>query len=124
MEDIMQPSLLWKLQTHSHVIDDLGDAVRPQEPGLELARDGLRQGRGWALAKVKKCPVTHLVSRSRRSSPSRSSSTPAAAPLSPPPAAAPSQSSSPATASSCASAMGDNNDIKSLTAALKADVGT
>ena len=44
MEHIMKLGAWRQLETYCHLIDELGDAVRPKEAGLKLAPRRLRNG--------------------------------------------------------------------------------
>jgi len=50
VEHIMYTRADRELQADGHVVDELGDAIRPVEAGLQLARAGLRQRRSGTLA--------------------------------------------------------------------------
>jgi hypothetical protein len=61
VEDVVETGARWKLQAHSHVVDELDDAVGPHVSGFELACRRARQGRRSTLPKAEKCPVPDLV---------------------------------------------------------------
>lgn len=62
MEHIMEAGAGWKLETNGHVVDELETNGRaPIEAGLQLARAGLRQGRGSMLSQAEERPVAHQI---------------------------------------------------------------
>jgi len=61
MENIMKTGALRKSKADSDIIDQLDDAIGPEETRLELAGDRLWQGRSRVLPESKKRPVTDLI---------------------------------------------------------------
>jgi hypothetical protein len=61
VEHIMEAGAPGKLQPDNHDVDDLRNAVWPDEARFELAGGGTCQGRRWALSETKEGPVTDLV---------------------------------------------------------------
>jgi hypothetical protein len=61
MKDVVELGARWELQTNNDVVDELGDAVGPEVPWLQLALDCRWQGGNWAVSKAKQDPVTHFI---------------------------------------------------------------
>jgi len=61
MKHIMNASSRWQGEADGGIVDQLGDAVRPEVAGLELAGDFLGPRRGCTLVEPKERPVPHLV---------------------------------------------------------------
>ena len=61
VEHIVQPSARRKGQADSDVIDEFDDAVGPEVARLELASDGLGNGRCCSLTKTKEDLIAHLI---------------------------------------------------------------
>jgi hypothetical protein len=62
MEHVMETSARWKLEAHSHRVDDLCHLVRPDEARLQFpAGAGAGQGSSCSLPKAEKRPVANLV---------------------------------------------------------------
>jgi len=61
VEHVVKASVRRKLQAHGDIVDELDDAVRADEAGLELARGRPGEGGGGTLSKTKKSPIANLV---------------------------------------------------------------
>ena len=61
MKHVMQTCSCGQIEADGDVVDQLGDAVRPEVAGLELARRRLGQGGSGALAQSKESPVAYLI---------------------------------------------------------------
>jgi hypothetical protein len=61
MEHIMKLGAWRQLETYRHLVDELGDAVRPKEAGLKLALRRLRDGSHRPLTESEEHPVPNGI---------------------------------------------------------------
>jgi hypothetical protein len=61
VEDVVETGTCWQVEADGDVIDELGDAVRAVEAGLELPLGDLWQRGGGAVAEAEHHPVTHCI---------------------------------------------------------------
>jgi len=61
MEHVMKLGAWRQLKTYSHLVDELGDAVRPKEAGLQLALRRLREGSHRPLTEAEEHPAPHGI---------------------------------------------------------------
>jgi hypothetical protein len=62
MKDVMEFGVMRELKTNNNVVDELFDAVGPEEPRLKFAFDLQRQGGNWTVSEAKQYPVNDDVS--------------------------------------------------------------
>lgn len=60
VENVMDASAGRQRQPNRHLVDEFGDLIRPEEPGLELAGGLLGQRRRRTLLEAQEHPVAHL----------------------------------------------------------------
>ena len=61
VKHVVQACSVRQVETDGDVVDQLGDAVRPEVAGLELARRCLRKRGSGTLTQAKEGPIAHLI---------------------------------------------------------------